>query len=211
LYDLHLKFLSKKSFKSGACFTTTRSGFDFRKAYFDSGRAGALPQNKTSNNIRDEIIKVFRRILPFVGMTDTGTHVESEVHNIVLSLPRLQPFDLSIRLDHSLGSGHWKTPYHCIGFNVTVIHSTKNSSATPSEAAQYNECDLRLRDGEKMKFAHPRGGTNPITNRTITPDNVIGEIIQANHAFMPIAVGPFGEFHSLFRQFIENHSTLPLC
>jgi hypothetical protein len=29
-----------------------------------------------------------------------------------------------------------------------------------------------------MKFACPRGGTNPITNKTITPDDVIGEIIQ---------------------------------
>ena len=167
-------------------------------------------KTKASNGIRDEIIKVFQRILPFVGMIDTGNQIESEIHNIVPSLPRLQPFDLSIRLDHSLDSGHWKTPYHRIGFDVTLIHSTKPSSATPSEAAQYNECDLRLRDGEKMKFARPRGGTNPITNKTISPDDVIGEIIQSNHAFIPIAVGPFGEFGSLFRRFIENHNTLPL-
>jgi hypothetical protein len=45
-------------------------------------------KSKTSNGIRDEIIKVFQRILPFVGMIDTGTQVESEVHNIVPSLPR---------------------------------------------------------------------------------------------------------------------------
>jgi hypothetical protein len=167
-------------------------------------------KTKTSNGIRDEIIKVFQRVLPFVGLIDSGTQVESEIHNIVPSLPRLQPFDLSIRLDHSLDTGHWKTPYHRIGFDVTVIHSTKHPSATPSEAAQYNVCDLRLRDGEKMKFARPRGGTNPITNKTIPPDDVIGEIIQSNHAFIPIAVGPFGEFGSLFRRFIENHNTLPL-
>jgi hypothetical protein len=167
-------------------------------------------KSKTSNGIRDEIIKVFQRILPIVGMIDTGTQVESEVHNIVPSLPRLQPFDLSIRLDHSLDSGHWKTPYHRIGFDVTVVHSTKKPSATPSEAAKYNENELRLRDGERMKFARPRGGTNPITNRTVTPDEIIGEIIHANHAFIPIAVGPFGEFGSLFRRFIENHNILPL-
>jgi len=88
-------------------------------------------KSKTSNGIRDEIIKVFQRILPFVGMIDTGTQVESEVHNIVPSLPRLQPFDLSIRLDHSLDSGHWKTPYHRIGFDVTVIHSTKKTIRHP--------------------------------------------------------------------------------
>ena len=134
-------------------------------------------KSKTSNGIRDEIIKVFQRILPIVGMIDTGTQVESEVHNIVPSLPRLQPFDLSIRLDHSLDSGHWKTPYHRIGFDVTVVHSTKKPSATPLEAAKYNENELRLRDGERMKFARPRGGTNPITNRTVTPDEIIGDIL----------------------------------
>jgi hypothetical protein len=102
-------------------------------------------KTKSSNGIRDKIIKVFKRILPFVGMIDCGTQIECEAHNIVPSLPipRLQPFDLSIRLDHSLDSGHWKTPYNRIGFDVTIIHSTKQSSSTTSEAAQYNEMDLR--------------------------------------------------------------------
>jgi hypothetical protein len=95
------------------------------------------------------------------------------------SLPRLQ-------------SGHWKTPYNHIGFDVTIIHSTKESSSTTSKAAKYNKMDLRLRDGERMKFACPRGGTNPITARTVPPDNVIGEIFNSNQAFIPFAVGPFG-------------------
>jgi hypothetical protein len=167
-------------------------------------------KTKASNGIRDEIIKVFKRILPFVGMIDSGTQIECEAHNIVPSLPRLQPFDLSIRLDHSLDTGHWKTPYKRIGFDVTIIHSTKPSSSTASEAAQYNEMDLRLRDGERMKFARPRGGTNPITARTVPPDDVIGEIINSNQAFIPIAVGPFGGFGSLFCRFIDDVNTLPL-
>ena len=111
-------------------------------------------------------------------MIDSATKLEWEAHNIVPSLPRLQPFDLSVRLDHSLDSGHWKTPYNCIGFDVAIIHSTKSSSSTTSEAAKYNEMYLRLRDGERMKFARPRGGTNPITARTVQPDVVIGEIIN---------------------------------
>jgi hypothetical protein len=49
-------------------------------------------KTKSSNGIRDEIIKVFKLILPFVGMIDFGTQIESEAHNIVPSLPRLQPF-----------------------------------------------------------------------------------------------------------------------
>jgi hypothetical protein len=61
-----------------------------------------------------------------------------------------------------------------------------------------------------MKFARRTGGTNPITNKTLSADQVIGEILDTNNAFIPIAVGPFGEFGSLFRRFIESHRELPL-
>jgi hypothetical protein len=54
-----------------------------------------------------------------------------------------------------------------------------------------------------MKFARRTGGTNPITNKTLSADEVIGEILDTNSVFIPIAVGPFGEFGSLFRRFIE--------
>jgi hypothetical protein len=70
--------------------------------------------------------------------------------------------------------------------------------------------DLRLQDGESMKFARPRGETNPITARTVPPDDVIGEIINSNQVFIPIAVGPFGGLGSLFCRFIEDVNTLPL-
>jgi hypothetical protein len=122
----------------------------------------------------------------------------------------LKPFDLSIRLDHSLDTRCWRTPYNRIGFDVTLIHSTNDSSSSNSEAAHYDESALRLRDGEKMKFARRTGGTNPITNRTLSADEVIGEILDANNVFIPIAVGPFGEFGSLFRRFIERFRSLPL-
>jgi hypothetical protein len=118
---------------------------------------------KASNGIRDEITKVFQCILPIVSMIESPTQVEHEVHNVVPSLPSLKPFDLSIRLDHSLETGQWRVPYTRIGFDVTLIHSTNPSCSTPSEVAQYNETDLHLRDGEKMKFARRIGGTNPIT------------------------------------------------
>jgi hypothetical protein len=61
-----------------------------------------------------------------------------------------------------------------------------------------------------MKFARRTGGTNPITNKTLSADEVIGEILDTNNVFIPIAVGPFGAFGSLFRQFIESHRILPL-
>jgi hypothetical protein len=61
-----------------------------------------------------------------------------------------------------------------------------------------------------MKFARGTGGTNPITNKTLSADEVICEIFDTNNVFMHIAVGPFGEFGTLFRQFIESCKILPL-
>jgi hypothetical protein len=51
---------------------------------------------KASKGIRDEITKVFQRILHIVSMIESPTQVEREVHNVVPSLPSLKPFDLSI-------------------------------------------------------------------------------------------------------------------
>ena len=57
---------------------------------------------------------------------------------------------------------------------------------------------------------HRTGGTNEITNRTLSPDEVIGQILNTNNVFIPIAVGPFGDIGSIFRRFIKNQRTLPL-
>ena len=163
-----------------------------------------------SNGIRDGIIHVFQRVLPVAKMIKSTTQVECETHNIVPSLPRLKPFDLSIRLDHSLDPGAWRVPFSRIGFDVVMIHSTQPSKSTPSEAATYNETDLRLRVGERKKFERNRGGTNILTKRTLTPDEVIGEILDSNYSFIPIAIGPHCEIGSLFNRFLYGGHTLPL-
>eukprot|EP00956_Cyclotella_meneghiniana_P027529 scaffold61901_cov21-Cyclotella_meneghiniana.AAC.2 len=142
------------------------------------------PQTTASNGIRDGIIQVFQRVLPVAKMIKSTTQVECETHNIVPSLPRLKPFDLSIRLDHSLDPGAWRVPFSRI--------------------------DLRLRVGERKKFERSRGGTNILTKRTLTPDEVIGEILDSNYSFVPIAIGPHGEIGSLFNRFLHGGNTLPL-
>lgn len=163
-----------------------------------------------SNGIRDGLIHLFQRLLPIVKLTSSSTQIESEAYNIVRPLPRLKPFDLSIRLDHLLVNGAFKSPFARIGFDVTLIHSTKPSISSNSEAATFHETDLRLRDGEKGKFARARGGTNKETLRTLTADEVIGSITDSNFCFIPIAVGPFGELGSIFRRFWEGIDPLPL-
>ena len=105
----------------------------------------ANSKTRASNGIRDGFIRTFQRVLKTARLIDSDTQVECEPRHIVPSLPQLQPFDLSIRLDHSLDPGSWRIPFKRIGFDVTIIHSSTNSSSTPSEAAQYCESDLRLR------------------------------------------------------------------
>jgi hypothetical protein len=49
-----------------------------------------------------------------------------------------------------------------------------------------------------------------VTHHTLSADDVIGEIIESNNAFIPIAAGPHGEFGSLFRRFIEGTNPIPI-
>eukprot|EP00956_Cyclotella_meneghiniana_P037754 scaffold143726_cov74-Cyclotella_meneghiniana.AAC.5 len=174
---------------------------------------GCTSNHKTamSNGCRDGIVDIFKRILPLTKLIHSGTQVEKETPNIVKSLPRLKPFDLSIRLHHLLTQGAWRVPVARIGFDVICIHSTKPAPSDPLRAtASYTESDLRLREGERKKFARCRGGTNEITSKTLTPDEVIGEINDANYSFIPIAIGPFGEMGSIFRRFWNGSDPLPL-
>ena len=144
-------------------------------------------------------------------MIHSGTQVEKETPNIVRSLPRLKPFDLSIRLHHLLTQSAWRIPLTRIGFDVICIHSTKPAPSDPLHAtASFTESDLRLREGERKKFARRTGGTNDITSKTLTPDEVIGEINDANYGFIPIAIGPFGEMGSIFKRFWNGSDPLPL-
>jgi hypothetical protein len=69
-------------------------------------------KTKVSNGIRDKITKVSQHILPIVKMIDSPKQVETELHCTTLYpahylAPRLTPFDLSIRLDHSLDTRCW--------------------------------------------------------------------------------------------------------
>jgi hypothetical protein len=89
-------------------------------------------------------------------------------------------------------------------FHQTIIFKpTRGVSST-------SELDLRLRDGEKMKFACRTGGTNKITKRTLSADEVIGEIMNANFSFIPIAIGAFGEICSTFLQFSGGTNPMAL-
>lgn len=69
----------------------------------------------------------------------------------------------------------------------------KTTSSTTAEAAKYEEIDLHFREMERewSLLAREEKWTNPITARTIPPDDVIGKIISSNQAFIPIALGLF--------------------
>ena len=156
-----------------------------------------------SNAARDKICEIFKR--------RAGAQVEKKIGNIVQSLPTLKPFDLSVRLNHLLTQGSWQIPFGRIGFGVVFIHSNKPAPIDPSlETASFNKSDLRLREGERKKFVRRTGGTNDVTSKTLSADEVIGEINNANYSFIPIAIGPQCKIGSIFRRFWDGSDPLPL-
>jgi hypothetical protein len=169
---------------------------------------GCWRNNKTatSNAHRDGLFDIFKKLLPVAKLIQSTGQVEKEIHNIVRSLPTLKPFDVSIRLDHLLSDGAWRTPFARIGFDITLVHSTKPLSLPPShdETATVNENTLRLRKGESDKFARRTGGTNEVSKRTLSADQVIGEIMEASYSFIPVAIGPFGEIGDIFMRFWDG-------
>ena len=61
-----------------------------------------------------------------------------------------------------------------------------------------------------MKFTRRTGGTNEITKRTFSADEVIGEIMDENFSFIPIAVGAFGEIGITFLRFWDGTDPIAL-
>jgi hypothetical protein len=58
---------------------------------------GSTASHKTcaSNSIRDGLVRIFKHVLQTAKLIGSPTQVESEVQNIVPTLPKLKPFDLS--------------------------------------------------------------------------------------------------------------------
>ena len=65
-------------------------------------------------------------------------------------------------------------------FRYPLVHSTKPLSSTPStdEIAHSNENSLRLKKGGSDKFARRTGGMIEVSKRTLSADQVIGEIMD---------------------------------
>jgi hypothetical protein len=82
--------------------------------------------------------------------------------------------------------------------------------AIPEQKIPENGPEPEFRPEFFRNFEPRRGGTNPVTARTVPPYDVIGKVINSNQAFIPIAiVRPFGGFGSLFCHFIDDVNTLP--
>ena len=161
-----------------------------------------------SNEIRDGLIRILKRLLVTVKLIPGASSVEKELRNLIHLAPELRPFDLSVKLDHVIGKDRWRTPLSRLGFDVTVISSAVSSS-TASQIAQKKESDMRLQDGEQKKFSR-NAYTNPDTGVTLTGDEIIGEILDTNSALIPITVTEFGQLGSLARRFFYGTAAMKL-
>ena len=110
----------------------------------------------------------------------------------------IRPFDFSVLLDPLLDETAWRTPLFRLGFDVTYIKSTPLTSSK-SKAARISDINMRLRLGEKSKFQR-QGKTDTETGITLTGDEIIGDILKDNNAFVPIAVSPHGRTSSLWNR-----------
>lgn len=150
------------------------------------------------NQIRDGLIKLFRRTLQTVNMIEQNSSVEREPEGLLTRVPSLRPFDLAVNLDHLISDSPWRSKLRYLGFDVTVISSAASSSSA-SQTARKHESIRRLRDAEKEKFCRERHTTK--SGFTITGDDIIGDIIDLKAALIPIAVSEFGKFGPLFERF----------
>eukprot|EP00956_Cyclotella_meneghiniana_P011645 scaffold16384_cov76-Cyclotella_meneghiniana.AAC.5 len=111
--------------------------------------------------------------------------------------PPLKPFDLSIRLNHLLTQGACQIPFGRIGPSL--------------DTASFNESDLRLREGEMKKFARRTGGTNNVTSKTLSADEVIGELNRCKlqlHTYCNWP--PWRNRKHFFKCFWDGSDPLPL-
>ena len=167
-----------------------------------------IVKKNMSDEIVNGLIRILKRILVTVKLIPGTSSVEKELRNLLQIAPKLRPFDLSIKIDHVIGTDRWRTPLDRIGIDVTVISSAASSSAA-SQIAQKKESDSRLQDGELKKF-NRNGYTNPDTGVTLTGDEIIGEILQTNSALLPFTVTEFGQLGSLARRFLYGTDAMPL-
>lgn len=163
-----------------------------------------LPQYE----IRDGFYTLIKRLLTTVQMINNYNAVEREIENIIPHAPTLRPFDLSIKLDHILTDGAWRSSLNRIGFDVTLI-SSNVSSSKQSLINLNKETEQRLCEKEKAKFMR-KSHTDEGSGIILTGDEQIGEIFRHNNALVPIAVTEFGQLGSLFnRFFIWNRHPSP--
>lgn len=159
------------------------------------------------DEIRDGLITLLQRLLKTVKMIQNSSQVEKEPEELLKLVPSIRPFDLAIKLNHSVGERQWHSPLSRIGFDVNCIPSGASTSAK-SQAARKKSSIERLQDGEIGKFCRNHH-TDKDTGVTLSGDEIIGEILRHDMALVPITVTEFGMFGSLFNRFLFGTDALP--
>ena len=55
-----------------------------------------------------------------VKLTSSDTMVEQEPPKVILELPRLRPFDISILFDHVLDKDVWRSDLKMLGIDIAI-------------------------------------------------------------------------------------------
>ena len=81
------------------------------------------------DEIRDDIIALFKKLLFTAQLIQNSCQIEKEPEELLRLAPSIRPFDLAIKLNHSIGKNFWTSPLSRIGFDVTCISSNASTSA----------------------------------------------------------------------------------
>jgi len=160
-----------------------------------------------SNAVRNGLADLMKQIYSQVKLISNDACVDKETRRVVKELPNLRPFDLSVTFDPLLDETAWRSSLYQLGFDVTFITS-KPTTSSKSRTARKTELNMRLRLGERGKFQR-RGKTDKETMISLTGDEIIGNIIQQNMGFIPIAISPHGHTSSLWNRHMYGTNAMP--
>ncbi len=167
--------------------------------------------NKTtcSHKIRDTTMNAMKRIIPTAQYCKTKDNVDRERTGRVKEASSKRPFDWSFDVNHITAARH-KDATHLseVGFDVTVIAPSLPSDIDQDANPQINNIKL-LEDGERGKFLRKGSDSCKQSQMTMSGDQFIGKLYDANKALLPQSTDRWGGIGPISERFLLGDRSAP--
>ena len=150
-----------------------------------------------------------KRIVPTAQYCKTKDNVDKERTGRVKEAASKRPFDWSFDVNHITAARH-KDATHLseVGFDVTVIAPSLPSQLDQNANPQINSISL-LEAGEKGKFLRDGADSCKESGMTLSGDQFIGKLHDANKALVPQSMDRWGDSGPLFQRFLVGDRASP--